>query len=329
MGGSAVRHEPATLDSLLLHPEAYQIFLQAGWISYFKKLKEFSEDEVLEFSQNLTEGYSMVNGVRIPVTEASIVAVTGLPRTGDRWFNRKTHLPDAQKGFLVNTERVQTKGRGVDVNSLPEPWGKVSEFLKRYITCEGRYQVVYFSDFILLSHLRHQKLINIPYYLLQSLHNMARFVKKSKSPKNCVSNHRLIGLLIRRGMGISNNPLPAAAAQPQSVNPERIAPVLETATHGPLPEPLPSAATTVQTPTVTVRKTTQKRNRVTRSHPGTTQTSLDDFALQQPVAVDKQIDEEPTARPQSQHLADTPIIEIQPPASDKKNPAPTSALPKK
>jgi hypothetical protein len=137
MGGSTVRHELATLDSLLLHPEAYQIFLQAGWISYFKKLKEFSEDKVLEFSQNLTEGYSMVNGVRIPVIEASIVAVTGLPRTGDRWFNRKKHLSDAQKGFLINTERFQTKGRGVDVNSLPKPWGKVAEFLKRYITCEG------------------------------------------------------------------------------------------------------------------------------------------------------------------------------------------------
>jgi hypothetical protein len=95
MGGSAVRYEPATLDSLLLHPEAYQIFLQTSWISYFKKLKDFSEDEVLEFSQNLTERYSLVNAVRIPMTEASIAAVTGLPRTGDRWFNRKTHLLDA------------------------------------------------------------------------------------------------------------------------------------------------------------------------------------------------------------------------------------------
>jgi hypothetical protein len=80
MGGSAVRHEPATLDSLLLHPEAYQIFLKVGWISYFNKLKEFSEDKVLEFSQNLIEGYSMVNGVRISIIEASIVAVTGLSR---------------------------------------------------------------------------------------------------------------------------------------------------------------------------------------------------------------------------------------------------------
>jgi hypothetical protein len=104
MGGSAMRHEPTTLDSLQLHPEAYQIFLQAGWISYFKKLKEFSEDEVLEFSKNLTEGYSMVNGIRIPVTKSSIVAITRLLRIGDQRFNRKTYLLDAQKGFLVNHE---------------------------------------------------------------------------------------------------------------------------------------------------------------------------------------------------------------------------------
>jgi hypothetical protein len=119
-------------------------------------LKEFSENEVLEFSQNLTEGYLMVNGVRISVSEERIAAVVGFPRTGDQWFNKKTHLLDAHKGFLINNEQVQTKGRGVDVNSLPEPWGKVTEFIKRYITCEGRYQVVYFSDFILLSHLRHR-----------------------------------------------------------------------------------------------------------------------------------------------------------------------------
>jgi hypothetical protein len=73
MGGSAVRYEPTTLDNLLLHPKPYQIFLQAGWISYFKNLKEFSENKVLEFSQNLKEGYSMVNVVRIPVSEASIL----------------------------------------------------------------------------------------------------------------------------------------------------------------------------------------------------------------------------------------------------------------
>jgi hypothetical protein len=72
MGGSTVRYEPKNLDALLLHPDVYQKFLQAGWISYFEKLQGFNESEVLEFSQNLIEGYSMVHGVRIPVTEETV-----------------------------------------------------------------------------------------------------------------------------------------------------------------------------------------------------------------------------------------------------------------
>jgi hypothetical protein len=104
---------------------------------------------------------------------------------------------------------------------------------------------------------------------------------------------------------------------------------IESTTHGPLPEPPPSAATPVQTPTITIRKMTQKSNCVTRSHPSTTQTSLDDFAIQHPVVVDNQINEEAITRPQSKHLDDTWIIEIQPPNSDKKHPSLISALPKK
>ena len=101
-----MRYEPKNLDALLLHPNVYQIFLQAGWIPYFKKLQRFNEVEVLEFSQNLTERYSIVNGVRIPVTEESVVVVTGFPRTGNRWFSRKSHLPKEEKDFLVSDEHV-------------------------------------------------------------------------------------------------------------------------------------------------------------------------------------------------------------------------------
>jgi hypothetical protein len=218
MGGSTMRYESENFDALLLYPDVYKKFLQARWISYFEKLQGFNEAAVLEFSQNLTQGYSMVQGVRILVAEETVAVVTGLLTTGKRWFSRKAHLPEAQKGFCVDDEQVQTKGRGADIISLPKPWGKVLEFIKRYITCEGRYQVVYFSDFILLSHLRHQKLINIPYYLLHSLHNTTHFVKRSKNPKNCLSNHRLIGMLICKGMGIPNDPLPEVAEQPNPVH---------------------------------------------------------------------------------------------------------------
>jgi hypothetical protein len=160
---------------------------------------------------------------------------------------------------------------------------------------------------------------------------MAHFVKKSKNPKNYISNHRLIGLLICRGMGISKNPLPVVANQPHSIHTDMIAPVLENTTHGPLPEPLPSVATAIQTPIVSIHKTTHKSNRITRSHPDTIQTSLEKIALQQPIAVIEQTDEQPTTQPRhvSQHLAATLIIENPPPASEKKTPTPISGSPRK
>ena len=147
-----MRYELENLDALLLYPDVYEKFLQVGWIYYFKKLQGFNEAEVLEFSQNLVDVYSMVHEVWIPVIEESIVAMTGWPTTRAKWFNMKAHLPDAHRGFIMGNEQVQMKGWGVDVNSLPDPWGKVLEFIKRYITCEGRYQVVYFFYFVLLSH---------------------------------------------------------------------------------------------------------------------------------------------------------------------------------
>jgi hypothetical protein len=92
---------------------------------------------------------------------------------------------------------------------------------------------------------------------------MDHFVKKYKIPKNCISNHRLIVLLIHRGMGISNNPLPVVVDQPHFVHTYMIATVLKNTTHGPLSEPLPSTAKIVQTPTVAARKMTQKINHIT------------------------------------------------------------------
>jgi hypothetical protein len=35
MGGSVIHYEPATIALLELYLEAYQIFLQVGWLSYF------------------------------------------------------------------------------------------------------------------------------------------------------------------------------------------------------------------------------------------------------------------------------------------------------
>lgn len=208
MGGTLITHEPGTTAVLELFLEIYQIFLQAGWIEYFRRLLDFDEQQVLEFACNLTEGFSVVQGIQVPVTEEIISEVVGLPANGTRWFSRKHLILNAHHDFLRPGEQVEPKGRGVALWSLPQPWPKVVEFVKQYLTCEGRYQVIYQHDFVLLNHLRNGQLINMPYYLLGCLQNMSRYAVKAKHPLLSLKHHRLAQLLINRALALNNPPPP-------------------------------------------------------------------------------------------------------------------------
>jgi hypothetical protein len=219
MGGAVVRKEPATTALLEHYPAAYQIFEQAGWLNYFSRLQGYNEPQVLQFAQNLQEDHSIVAGIRISVTEQDISTVSGLPMDGTRQFSRKHIIGDVQQSFFLTGERIVPKGRGVQLSSLPPPWPEVARFIKHYLTCEGRYQVVYQHDFLLLSHLRHNKRVNIPYFLLGCLKNMAHYCRRAKDPTQSLTHHRLVQLLINRGFEQQNRPLnnppinPAPAAE--------------------------------------------------------------------------------------------------------------------
>jgi hypothetical protein len=249
MGGSAIRNEPATTALLEQYPEAYQIFEQAGWLNYFRRLQGYNEQQVLQFALNLREHHSVVNGVRISVTEEDIAAVSGLPTDGARIFSRKHTIKDAQQNFFLPEEQVILKGRGIQLSSLPLPWPGVAKFIKHYLTCEGRYQVVYQHELLLLSHLRHNRHVNIPYYLLGCLRNMVPYCQKAKEPILSLTHHRLCQLLINRGFQQQNHPLinPAPAAEIPHEQPQQ----QQTPDVPELPHTLPTEPTSpVRPPTI-------------------------------------------------------------------------------
>jgi hypothetical protein len=128
MGGSIIHYEPTTTALLELYLEAYQIFLQAGWLSYFQRLQGFDQQQVLQFAQNLQEDHSIIQGVRILVIEEDIVQVSGLPTNGIHMFSRKHIILNAQQDFLLPGEQIEPKGLGVRLNSLPPPWPKLQNF---------------------------------------------------------------------------------------------------------------------------------------------------------------------------------------------------------
>ena len=109
----------------------------------------------------------------LEVTPELISRVTGLP-LGLPWSKEERSLGQATKKefFLPEKHPVEDKSE-VQRTNFPPLWSEVSFQIMKYITCEGRFSIVYNYHFKLLSELRHgmdlplEQKLSIPYFLLQ------------------------------------------------------------------------------------------------------------------------------------------------------------------
>ena len=90
----------------------------------------------------------------------------------------------AKKEFFPPEEQFSEDKNGVRRASLQPLWSEVSLQIMKYITCEGRFSIVYGYHFRLLKELRHQmdlpseNKLSIPYFLLQSMTECATKLKE-------------------------------------------------------------------------------------------------------------------------------------------------------
>ena len=61
---------------------------------------------------------------------------------------------------------------------MVHPWDEVVYIIQKFITCEGRFRIVYLYHIKLLQHLKGECEINMPYFLLQSPSKMAKAVQR-------------------------------------------------------------------------------------------------------------------------------------------------------
>ena len=149
-------------------------------MGYFEKLWGYDDEVAWDSALSLIpltiiHATVVLRGLSIDLTPELISRSTTLP-LGVPWI--KEDKGDSQiaknKLFLEGEEPIEDKN-GVRKTSLPYPWNEVSYHLIQYISCEGRYSVVYGYPFRLLEKFRfgawippNHRLI-IPYFLTQSL----------------------------------------------------------------------------------------------------------------------------------------------------------------
>jgi hypothetical protein len=106
----------------------------------------------------------------------------------------------AKKTFFLPEEHLVEDKNEVRRTSFPPLWSEVSYQIMKYITCEGRFNIIYEYHFRLLHELRYGMdlppaiKLSIPYFLLQSLIECG--TKLNEGIPDQLAHHGLIKLLV-------------------------------------------------------------------------------------------------------------------------------------
>jgi hypothetical protein len=133
----------------------------------------------------------------LEVFEATIVATTEIPNTGERCFKSMILNASFSKDFLKPDYQKDNLSKGVPRSHLVEGFDKMLKIIQRYFTCEGRFNMIYQYHIRILLHFTSKDLMNIPFYLLRSMGKMDdRVQAKSKALDTSVFHSGLIRMLV-------------------------------------------------------------------------------------------------------------------------------------
>lgn len=124
------------------------IFRRHQCLGFFELLKGYDDDVPQEFSKSLTpqdriSATSVVRGLSITTTLEIISRITTLP-LGMQWRKEdKARNNFVNNNFFLRDEELIEDKNGIRRESLPYPWDEVSYHILKYISCEGRVNIIY------------------------------------------------------------------------------------------------------------------------------------------------------------------------------------------
>jgi hypothetical protein len=109
----------------------------------------------------------------LEVIEGSIVEAFGFPQEGARWFKNLT-FEGIPWHLLMDSKKSRYSVKGTPMFLFKPRWHGLLMILKKYVTYEGRYRIVFLYHICLLMVFLGFGL-NMSFYLLKSLQKIAKF----------------------------------------------------------------------------------------------------------------------------------------------------------
>lgn len=200
-----MRKEPLNSTKFPEHPEVVALITRENQMPFFDKFHGYDEEVTKEFLLSLrphSKNHATVTfkGLTIELTLECISRITCLP-LGLPWIKEEKPLRQvAKKTFLQPDKHLVEDKNGIRRTSITYTWGEVSYEIMKYISCEGRYNIIYGYHFKVLHELRYgmdlptSRKLSLPYFLLQSLGECS--TKLNAGILDQLAHHGLIKFLV-------------------------------------------------------------------------------------------------------------------------------------
>jgi hypothetical protein len=90
--------------------------------------------------------------------------------------------------------KINCCGKGISISLVKPRWHSLLLILKQFVTCEGRYRLVFLYHIRLLMHFIGFDL-DMPFYLLRSLYKMSKIYKR-QSVDSSLFHHGLVKIML-------------------------------------------------------------------------------------------------------------------------------------
>lgn len=163
-----IKLEPENGDFFITSPKVFEILANGGVAGFINALQGHLEEWSRKVIQTWDEGRVTVDGDPMIVYAELITTTTGMSNDGFKLLRDVGTTTQVVQEILDASERPPKRRNGkasYKVETLTYPWNLVAQAMCRLFTPEGRYSEIHGFHFILLSHFRRKKQVNLSFFL--------------------------------------------------------------------------------------------------------------------------------------------------------------------
>jgi hypothetical protein len=212
-----VRIEPNGSQTLLLFDNARKDLENGGWLVFIQRFEGFNLSVAQQFTLTFDGCRAKVGDIQLELNEEFISSATGLAATGQRWF-KNSKVDEVSWPLLFISRKIVSCDKGMPISTLKPRWHDLLVIVKQFVTCEGRYGLVFLYHLRLLMNFMGYPL-NMPHYFLRSLYKMSKRFKREKADSS-LFHHGLIKLIIVHHLSLHGDNWQAFLSRNGFANPE-------------------------------------------------------------------------------------------------------------